>query len=99
MIGNYFANCFIHFEPSEPIEGESSYNPELDLPPYLKTGSAWVEDWKNSHPKGWKGVSLCRGFATFEEGCNVFFLTICRSFLTELSEYKKCSSAFKRSEI
>ena len=58
MIGNFFANCFIHFEPYEPMEGESLYDPELDLPPYLKTGSAWAKDWKTSNPRGWKGVSF-----------------------------------------
>lgn len=59
MIGNFFANCFIHFEPYEPIEGESLYDPDIDLPPYLVTGSAWEGDWKMANPNGWKGVSLC----------------------------------------
>lgn len=73
MVGNYFANCFIHFEPSEHIEGESSHDPDLDLPPYLKTGSAWAEDWKSKNPKGWKGVSSRRGFANFRRRMPCFF--------------------------
>jgi len=54
MIGNFFANCFIHFEPYEPINGKSLYDADLDLPPYLVPGSAWEGDWKASNPNGWK---------------------------------------------
>ena len=65
MIGNFFANCFIHFEPYEPIDGESLYDPKADIPPYLVTGSAWEMNWKTDNPGGWKGVSLYRGFLNF----------------------------------
>ena len=57
MNGNYFANCFIHYEPYEPLEGESSYDPNLDIPPYLIPDSQYVEEWRENNPKGWKGVS------------------------------------------
>ena len=62
MIGNFFANCFVHFEPYESIKGESSYDPKLDIPPYLVTGSMWEKEWKTGNPGGWKGVSLIRCF-------------------------------------
>lgn len=55
MIGNFFANCFVHFEPHGPIEGES-LDDALDLPPYLIEGSAWERDWKRANPNGWKGL-------------------------------------------
>ncbi len=58
MRGNYFANCFIHFEPIEPIEGESLYDPELDTPPYIVRDSVWEERWMQMYPEGWKGVSF-----------------------------------------
>jgi len=55
MRGNYFANCFIHFEPIEPIEGESLYDPELDIAPYIVRDSVWEERWMSMNPDGWKG--------------------------------------------
>jgi len=58
MIGNFFANCFIHFEPYQPIEGESSYDPKSDIPPYLVPGSLWEQEWKNVNPNGWKGREM-----------------------------------------
>ena len=57
MRGNYFANCFIHYEPIEPLEGESLYNPALDIPPYLIPDSKWMFKWKQMYPEGWKKVS------------------------------------------
>ena len=58
MRGNYFANCFIHYEPIEPLEGESLYNPALDIPPYLIPDSKWMFKWKQMYPEGWKQVSF-----------------------------------------
>jgi len=55
MKGNWFANCFIHYEPIEPIEGESLYDPDVDLPPYLVRDSKWEEEWMKTNPSGWKG--------------------------------------------
>ena len=57
MRGNYFANCFIHYEPIEPLEGESLYDPALDIPPYLIPDSKWMFKWKQMYPDGWKQVS------------------------------------------
>ena len=58
MRGNYFANCFIHYEPIEPLEGESLYDPALDLPPYIIANSTWVRKWRQMNPDGWKKVSF-----------------------------------------
>lgn len=55
MKGNFFANCFIHFEPLEPIEGESLYDPELDIPPYILSGTQLAKTWIGKNPEGWKG--------------------------------------------
>ena len=56
MNGNYFANCFIHFEPYAPVDGEA-YDINSDIPPYIVPGSIWEQEWKSSNPDGWKGVS------------------------------------------
>jgi len=55
LVGNFYANCFIHFEINFPLEGESKYNPELDVPPYIIPGSFWEKEWKKTNPGGWKG--------------------------------------------
>eukprot|EP00751_Fragilariopsis_kerguelensis_P047443 CAMPEP_0171044642 /NCGR_PEP_ID=MMETSP0736-20130129/47959_1 /TAXON_ID=186038 /ORGANISM="Fragilariopsis kerguelensis, Strain L26-C5" /LENGTH=359 /DNA_ID=CAMNT_0011494327 /DNA_START=267 /DNA_END=1346 /DNA_ORIENTATION=+ len=54
MNGTYFANCFIHFEPYAPVEGEA-YDINSDIPPYIVPGSIWEQEWKSSNPDGWKG--------------------------------------------
>eukprot|EP00529_Nitzschia_sp_RCC80_P005363 CAMPEP_0113520682 /NCGR_PEP_ID=MMETSP0014_2-20120614/44232_1 /TAXON_ID=2857 /ORGANISM="Nitzschia sp." /LENGTH=988 /DNA_ID=CAMNT_0000418581 /DNA_START=335 /DNA_END=3301 /DNA_ORIENTATION=+ /assembly_acc=CAM_ASM_000159 len=56
MRGNFYANCFVHFEPIAPIDGSSKYDPTLDLPPYLIPGSAWETEWRKAN-KGWKKSS------------------------------------------
>ena len=58
MKGNWFANCFIHYEPIEPIEGGSLYDADVDLPPYIVRDSKWEEEWVKANPSGWKGVSF-----------------------------------------
>ena len=58
MRGNFYANCFVHFEPIAPIDGNSKYDPTLDLPPYLIPGSAWEAEWRKDN-KGWKKVRKC----------------------------------------
>eukprot|EP00934_Nitzschia_sp_Nitz4_P001932 Nitzschia sp. Nitz4//scaffold3_size479765//398844//399468//NITZ4_000171-RA/size479765-exonerate_protein2genome-gene-1.375-mRNA-1//-1//CDS//3329550971//1932//frame0 len=58
--GNYFANVFVHFEavgPHDPTTAQS-FDPELDLPPYLIPGSPWEKDWKQNNPDGWRGVRM-----------------------------------------
>mmetsp|Transcript_4709 Transcript_4709/g.7336 ORF Transcript_4709/g.7336 Transcript_4709/m.7336 type:complete len:447 (+) Transcript_4709:128-1468(+) len=54
MVGKYFANLFVHFEPLAPLEGGSCYDPELGLPPYLIPGSSWEKEWRSKHPQGWR---------------------------------------------
>lgn len=57
--GNYFANVFVHFEPVGPLDpsANSTYDVQLDLPPYLIPGSKWESEWKQANPQGWRGVS------------------------------------------
>ena len=58
MKGNYFANIFIHFEPTGRRLGDktNSYTDSLDpfYPPYIVTGSPEQRNWKSQNPHGWK---------------------------------------------
>ena len=58
MKGNYYANVFIHFQPTGRPLGDktNSYLDTLDdfLPPYLIPGSPEVENWIARNPHGWK---------------------------------------------
>ena len=58
MKGDFFANAFVHFEINSPMNGESTYDPELDIPPYVIPGSFWHEEWESLNPDGWKAVSI-----------------------------------------
>lgn len=64
MNGNYYANCFIHFEPYGPKEGELRYDRTSNLPPYIIPGSVWESEWRDENPDGWHQVRCCR-FAGF----------------------------------
>jgi hypothetical protein len=59
LIGNFYANVFIHFQPIAPLDPNDpgTYDPFLDIPPYLIQNSTWEMDWVASNPEGWKGVS------------------------------------------
>jgi len=55
--GRYYANIFIHFEPTgRPLHRPADYVEEVyeDLPPYVIEGSPEEANWRRSHPKGWK---------------------------------------------
>lgn len=56
--GRYFANIFIHFEPTGKRLFETEFNSDHDvdddLPPYIIKGSPEVENWKRRNPGGWK---------------------------------------------
>jgi prolyl 4-hydroxylase len=57
--GRYFANIFIHFEPTgrrlgQQQPGDSSYAPTGDLPPYLKADTPEADHWLKMNPGGWK---------------------------------------------
>lgn len=57
--GKFYANVFVHFEPVGPLDPNepSTYDPALDLPPYLIAGTKWEATWRHKNPNGWKGVS------------------------------------------
>jgi hypothetical protein len=49
--GKYYANCFLHFEPTGPLNSELDDKQKDDMsagiPPYLIPGSYWEEfEWK-----------------------------------------------------
>jgi prolyl 4-hydroxylase len=55
--GRFFANIFIHFEPTGKRLGENEYMKSPDggfLPPYLVPDSPWVERWIEENPNGWR---------------------------------------------
>jgi prolyl 4-hydroxylase len=59
--GRYYANIFIHFEPTgRPLPGRS--NPHLGplddfYPPYIVLGSPEQEHWRMNNPQGWRKPS------------------------------------------
>ena len=73
MIGNFFANCFIHFEPYAPLEGEA-HDPNSDIPPYIVEDSVWENEWKIANPDGWKFVSIVLPFFLCSKFVSVFVL-------------------------
>jgi hypothetical protein len=94
MKGNFYANCFVHFEPYAPKEGKSNYDADLDIPPYLIADSVWHSAWKSDNPRGWKkvgvvsicpsvsqsvGCSCCRGVL---EGVGNHDFFICAFFIS-----------------
>ena len=56
--GNFYANIFIHFEPTgRPLDDKTDkYLDTLDgfYPPYLVHGSPEERNWADSNPDGWK---------------------------------------------
>jgi prolyl 4-hydroxylase len=58
MKGRFFANIFIHFEPTgRPLsDTKDAYLDTLDdfLPPYIVPGSPDAEYWKSRNPHGWR---------------------------------------------
>jgi len=57
MKGNFYANVFIHFQPTgKPLNFENyDFVEDLDdfYPPYIIKGSAEAEHWKKRNPTGW----------------------------------------------
>lgn len=68
--GKYFANIFIHFEPTgRPLsDTDGSYLDDLDdfLPPYIMPNSPWAKEFAERNPHGWKrpSPSAPRQFST-----------------------------------
>lgn len=55
--GNYYANVFIHFQPTGMPLGSDNYDYVEDLdeffPPYVQKDSEAAEHWKRRNPTGW----------------------------------------------
>ena len=81
--GNFYANCFVHFEPIAPIDGSSKYDPTIDLPPYLIPGSAWETEWRKEN-KGWKKVRKRRDALVFFKSKLFGFLIDCSKRFTHI---------------
>mmetsp|Transcript_4391 Transcript_4391/g.12590 ORF Transcript_4391/g.12590 Transcript_4391/m.12590 type:complete len:419 (+) Transcript_4391:2024-3280(+) len=53
--GNFFANIFIHFEPTGKHLATGEWEDIDDFyPPYIQMDSPWMEDWERKNPGGWK---------------------------------------------
>jgi hypothetical protein len=64
MVGNFYANFFVHFEVLGPLVGESNFDPESGIPSYIIPGSTWETEWKRNNPKGWDMVRAIIEFGT-----------------------------------
>jgi len=53
--GRWFANIFIHFEPTgRSLRPDIEDYDEFDLPPYILRGSPEEANYREEHPGGWK---------------------------------------------
>jgi prolyl 4-hydroxylase len=70
--GRFFANIFIHFEPTgRPLyHHNDDFMADLDdfLPPYILPDSPEVPTWKQSNPHGWKMPSPSAAHVSQPEG-------------------------------
>jgi hypothetical protein len=61
MKGNYFANIFIHFQPTgKPLNFENyDFVEDTDdfYPPYIIKDSDEADNWKKRNPTGWYQAS------------------------------------------
>jgi prolyl 4-hydroxylase len=59
--GRFYANIFIHFEPTGRPKNFDNYDYVEDMddffPPYLLPNSPWSDDWKRRNPTGWHQAS------------------------------------------
>mmetsp|Transcript_55340 Transcript_55340/g.134401 ORF Transcript_55340/g.134401 Transcript_55340/m.134401 type:complete len:424 (-) Transcript_55340:108-1379(-) len=59
--GRYYANIFIHFEPTGRPKDFQNYDYVEDMdeffPPYLLPGTPWQAEWKRRNPTGWHQAS------------------------------------------
>lgn len=56
--GRFYANIFIHFEPTGRPLGEPNADvPETFLPPYILPNSPEVDNWTRQNPHGWSKPS------------------------------------------
>lgn len=54
--GRYFANIFIHFEPTERNHHSSddAIETDIDIPPYILKNSREEANWRSQNPHGWR---------------------------------------------
>lgn len=53
LVGKFYANVFIHFEPLGPIDDDHAEINVSGLPPYVVQGTAWEMVWRDKNPGGW----------------------------------------------
>ncbi|KAG7360213.1 ankyrin repeat domain protein [Nitzschia inconspicua] len=58
MKGRFYANCFVHFEIKASIDGPSTYDPTLDIPPYIIPHSYWHNEWQVENKEGWRAKTV-----------------------------------------
>mmetsp|Transcript_16020 Transcript_16020/g.44367 ORF Transcript_16020/g.44367 Transcript_16020/m.44367 type:complete len:419 (-) Transcript_16020:242-1498(-) len=53
--GRFFANIFIHFEPTgQHLDSKEWEDIDDFFPPYLVTDSEWTDTWARRNPGGWR---------------------------------------------
>ena len=72
MKGRYYANIFIHFEPTGRHVYHRMNEPDDDLsadfPPYIIRGSPEEENWRRRNPGGWQQPSPSAAHVDIPEG-------------------------------
>lgn len=53
LVGRFYANAFLHFEPIGTLETDKLGLNENGSPPYIIPGSIWEKEWKLDNPNGW----------------------------------------------
>lgn len=70
MKGNFYANIFIHFEPTGQHLADGSWDEGDDdfFPPYLAHDSPELDNWERRNPSGWKKHSPSAASVSRPEG-------------------------------
>jgi hypothetical protein len=71
MKGRYFANIFIHFEPTGRHVYHRKDEPVVidpDFPPYIIKGSPEEPNWRRRNPGGWRQPSPSAAHVDIPEG-------------------------------
>lgn len=67
--GNFYANIFIHFEPTGQHVDDGEWEPMDDFhPPYIMPDTPEFSNWEQRNPSGWKKQSPSAAVVVMSEG-------------------------------